>query len=681
MDEKWHSLFLGPGMRMMQKFKFLHKILILIIIILIPMIMLAYFFHAEIKKVTDFAQGERDGIQYVLPLSEILIELTREISPDFSAGKIEEQIKIIDQNDKQLGEELKTTEIWQELKGLLQNKKPGTRQQTISKTLELIAKVGDSSGLVLDPDLDSYYIMDAGIVKYPDIISKTNQISSLAVEGLGKPVGTVQEQIEMAMIIGAVRSTFAGVQTGIQTAVKANVKLTDGLLTFKESENATTMLLKQVDQVIYKTDGAAPPTSQTIVKELQQSNDKNAIAYRLYLKQLDELITTRMQTVTRHEENIFIGMIGTLIVAMYLLFALYRSMNQAIMGIFTGTQKFANGDWREEISVISVDEFADISLSLNTVRGEIRPMIGEILHSAQQVAASSQELTASSQHLAQAANHVSLSVSQVASGASQQLQFVNKSIQAIEKMSVTIKQVADNTNLATKSSEQTAEAARKGTVTITTAIEQMTSIEEAVMNSASVVKKLGERSGAIGQIVDTIAGIAGQTNLLALNAAIEAARAGEQGRGFAVVAEEVRKLAEQSQEATKQIANLIAEIQEETGKAVTAMTLGTTVVKTGTEVVNTAGQAFNEIVQLIYQVSTQIHEISAAFENIASGNQEIIRTSHEIATTSKNAVAQTQNVSTTSDEQSVSMREIALSSQELSKLAEGLQKVVNFFKI
>lgn len=676
-------LLLTPGMKMMQKRKFLHKVLIVIVIMLIPIAMLSYFLHVEIEKVADFADGERKGVQYILPLSEILIELTEGTSPDFSSQNIEEQIKIVEKNDEKVGAELQTTPIWNELKGLLQKHTPGTRQATIDKTLELIAKVGDNSGLVLDPDMDSYYMMDAGIVKYPDILSKTNKLSYLALNGLGKSVRSVDEQIQMAMVEGTIRSILDDAKIGIQTAVKANVTLKDSIPAFTESDVATTNLLKQVDTTLLKTSTTlvTSENGQEILTQLKQSNSKNGVAYRLYLKQLDELLVIRINTVITHEKNIFMGIVFALMIASYLLVALYISMKKSIMEIFVGTQQFATGDWREEINISSKDEFADISISLNTVREKMRPMIHNILHSAKQVGASSEELTISSEQVAQSSNHVYTSVAQVAIGAEQQLESVNKSTTAIEQMSDNIRQVAVNTTLATQSSAQTAEAARTGTVAIKTAMQQMTNIETAVMDSAKVVKNLGERSQEIGQIVDTISGIAGQTNLLALNAAIEAARAGEQGRGFAVVADEVRKLAEQSQEAAKQIATLIAQIQGQTGKAVDAMEAGTQIVKTGTVTVNTAGEAFGEIAKLIYQVSGQIQEIGVTLQNIDSGNQEIVVTINEIATTSKEAVSETQSVSAASQEQSASMQEIASSSQELSKLAEELQNMVNFFKV
>ncbi len=209
----------------------------------------------------------------------------------------------------------------------------------------------------------------------------------------------------------------------------------------------------------------------------------------------------------------------------------------------------------------------------------------------------------------------------------------------------------------------------------------MARIEDTVNTSASVVAKLGERSKEIGQIVDTISGIASQTNLLALNAAIEAARAGEQGRGFAVVAEEVRKLAEQSQEATQRIAELIGHIQTDTDKAVDAMNDGTREVKTGAEVVDSAGTAFREIVELVSQGSGQIRDISAAVQEMASGSQQIVGLVKKIDILSKTSAGEAQSVSAATEEQLASMEELATSSQALAQLAQDLQTAVAKFRV
>ena len=209
----------------------------------------------------------------------------------------------------------------------------------------------------------------------------------------------------------------------------------------------------------------------------------------------------------------------------------------------------------------------------------------------------------------------------------------------------------------------------------------MQQIEENVVQSAAVVAQLGERSQEIGQIVDTISGIASQTNLLALNAAIEAARAGEQGRGFAVVAEEVRKLAEQSQGAAKEIAMLIGEIQGDTEKAVTVMNEGPQLVQEGSTAVQSAGEAFHKIGALVESVNMQMQEASAAMQQMAGGSEQMVAAMKDIDHLSKHAVSQTQTVSASTEEQAASTEEIAASSQALASMAEELRQEVGKFQL
>lgn len=333
------------------------------------------------------------------------------------------------------------------------------------------------------------------------------------------------------------------------------------------------------------------------------------------------------------------------------------------------------------LEIQSQDEIGKLAEAFNQMLKSLRGLIGKVANSAEQVAAASEQLTASAEQSALAANQVATTITEVAGGTEMQVSSVNGATIIVENISTGIGNIATNSKEMADSSDKTASAAQEGGKMVDQAIQQIGNIEKTVANSAAVVLKLGERSKEIGQIIDTISGIAGQTNLLALNAAIEAARAGEQGRGFAVVAEEVRKLAEQSEEAAKKIASLIGEIQGDTDEAVKAMEAGTHEVKVGTEVVNTAGRSFGEIIALVSQVSSQVGDISVAIQEMASGSQKVVSSMQEIDRVSKETAAHTQTVSAATEEQSASMEEIAASSQALAKMAEELQNAVNQFKM
>ncbi|HWR37939.1 MAG TPA: methyl-accepting chemotaxis protein [Patescibacteria group bacterium] len=333
------------------------------------------------------------------------------------------------------------------------------------------------------------------------------------------------------------------------------------------------------------------------------------------------------------------------------------------------------------IGVTSRDELGRLARSFEQMIHNLRELVREINGSSQQVAASSQQLTASAEQSAQAAGQVAVSITDTAQGSERQVQAVEDTFALVATISSGMEREALHTGEAAVIAGRAVAAVEGGSQAVETAIRQMISIRQTVDESAAVVAELGERSKEIGQIVETIAGIAGQTNLLALNAAIEAARAGEQGRGFAVVAEEVRKLAEQSQEAAKQIAGLIGDIQGKTAEAVTAMQNGTLEVRKGTEVVDQAGNAFNDIGEHVRDVAGIAQGTADGLIVLAKNGQEIQDKMRETREICRAISGQAQTISAATEEQSASMQEVASSSEHLAHLAEQLLMTVDKFKV
>jgi methyl-accepting chemotaxis protein len=373
----------------------------------------------------------------------------------------------------------------------------------------------------------------------------------------------------------------------------------------------------------------------------------------------------------------FFALIAGIILSIFLT----RMIKNPILKMVGGANKLAAGDLRESVNIKSSDELGELAQALNTMQRNFRDIIETIKHSALQLAESSQGVSVAAEQSAMASNQIAEAISSVASETQEQLRAVDSSTAIVEQISVGVQQVAATSTEVVATANTTVQSAKEGALVIKEVIQQMNHIERSVHDAAQVVIKLGDRSQEIGQIVNTIGNIASQTNLLALNAAIEAARAGDQGRGFAVVAEEVRKLAEQSQEAAKQIASLIGEIQHETHRAVTSMHEGTQDVKEGSIVVHKAGGTFQSIVQLIEGVSVQINEISLSNKQMATESQDIVIAIRNIDELSRQISAQTQNVSASTEEQAASMEEMTASSLTLSGMAKDLQNVTSRFQV
>jgi methyl-accepting chemotaxis protein len=374
--------------------------------------------------------------------------------------------------------------------------------------------------------------------------------------------------------------------------------------------------------------------------------------------------------------------ISIFILACIATFFVTRRISRPLRQVVESAQAIAKGNLRiQTIQYNSNDEIGDMLKAFAMMTDNLRNVISQVAKSAEQVAAASEELTASSEQSAQAAGQVAETVTNVAMGAVNQLSAVGQTISIVGEMASSVHQIANTANAVSLQAGETAQAASVGGEAVHQAANQMELIKSSVTQSAQVVQNLGVRSQQIGQIIDVISGIAGQTNLLALNAAIEAARAGEQGRGFAVVADEVRKLAEQSRDATQKIAEIIRDIQLETNTAVATMNQGTSEVAKGMKVIFTTGERFNFIESMIQQLNGQIKEIKAATEEISLSSDDVVGSVDSVKVVASGISGDMQTISAATEEQSASMQEIASSSQALANMAGELQVIVSKFNL
>ena len=271
------------------------------------------------------------------------------------------------------------------------------------------------------------------------------------------------------------------------------------------------------------------------------------------------------------------------------------------------------------------------------------------------------------QATASAANQISSSTEEMAAGAQEQSSQTTEIAGAVEEMTKTIYETSKNTGQASEASKNAGKVAKEGGAVVEETIEGMIRISEVVRKSADTVQELGKNSDQIGEIIQVIDDIADQTNLLALNAAIEAARAGEQGRGFAVVADEVRKLAERTTKATKEIATMIKQIQKDTSDAVDSMKKGTEEVEVGKKLAEKAGNSLHEIIQGAELVVDIVSQVAAASEEQSTAAEQI----------SKNI----ESISSVTQQSASGIQQIAHASEDLNRLTLNLQEIVAQFKV
>jgi methyl-accepting chemotaxis protein len=414
-----------------------------------------------------------------------------------------------------------------------------------------------------------------------------------------------------------------------------------------------------------------------------------------------------------------LGLIGAAI-AMAIAFLLSRAIVTGVTQVLRAAEGIAGGDLDQDVDVKAKDEVGQMAAAFGRLVDYVREMaghanhiaagdlthpveprserdvlgvafrdmrtnlsglVGSVTRSAQVLSAASQEMASTSEEAGRAVGEIAQAVSDVAQGAERQVRAVETVKEATEQVTAATRSSAGSAEQTAVAAEEARRVAAEGEQAVTQATEAMRQVRESSGQVTAAMSQLAAKSEQIGGIVATITGIAGQTNLLALNAAIEAARAGEQGRGFAVVAEEVRKLAEESQDAAASIATLVEEIQGETAQAVAVVEDGAQRTEEGAATVEQARDAFGRIGSSVQDMSGRVDEIAAAVAQIASSAERVQTDMTEVAAVAEQSSASSEEVSASTEQTSASAQEIASSAQQLASTAAELEGLVGRFTV
>ncbi|HOP49019.1 MAG TPA: methyl-accepting chemotaxis protein [Ignavibacteriales bacterium] len=328
-------------------------------------------------------------------------------------------------------------------------------------------------------------------------------------------------------------------------------------------------------------------------------------------------------------------------------------LSRSVEKFMVQMEKFANFDLSARIVVEKDDEIGKLGHAFNNVVDNIKDLVRKVTEAVQATASASSQISASTEEMAAGANEQTQQASQVA--------------MAVENMAALIIQSSRNASQAAQTAQVASNDANKGVQKVNETKAGMQKIVAASKQTGEIIASLAKKTDQIGEITQVIDEIAEQTNLLALNAAIEAARAGEQGRGFAVVADEVRKLAERTSKATKEIANTIKAIQNEAIEADNSMAQATKAVEYGMQLTEEVSVVLSEILNGFNKVSGIVFEVANASEKQSQASEGISRN--------------IESISTVTQETAMGIQQIARAADDLARLTENLRELITKFRI
>ena len=473
----------------------------------------------------------------------------------------------------------------------------------------------------------------------------------------------------------AIDDTFAEMSDGIIFVDKLN-----------EAKNNWAKTQKHGEKAIALVEAGDTPAASIYMRDemgkdyIALNNNTDELA-QLELDEAQGKVTTAGEIYSTARNATFVVLAIIALITIGIGYYFYRLIGGFLSDFLDVSQRVYRGDMTTNLDYDTPDEFGKIAHSYNDTLGKIRNITSKIQDIANELTDSAETMSTGVNESAQVVTSIADSINGIAELSVSQNNNVEKASSALHNIVSSVNDVAELAKQTANRANQVGTTVNQGIEGINVISEHMDRVETMVSTSADQVDTLGHRSEEIGQIVETIVNISGQTNLLALNAAIEAARAGEHGRGFAVVAEEVSKLANQTDEAAKEIAKIITQVQNETTMAIRNMDRSCQGVETGVLSVRQTVDSFKEIFASIENLTSKINEIKMLSDKQRDGSQQVQQAVHDISAYLEENTKGMKYISDRSQSQLASMQEIQTAANALAELSTKLQGELNRFSI
>jgi methyl-accepting chemotaxis protein len=597
-----HHGFWAPGVRLFRAIGFTAKALIISAILLVPILYLGWSYLATTSANIAFSAKERLGVEYARPTMSLLraaqlqrmhatIGAARGSAPaELAAARadVDQALAALQPVDARLGASLQTTlqleavrRMHAAMASVTGDAEGVFAQHTafVNAILTLLGQASDNSNLTLDPDIDSYYLMDASLFRIPLIVEALGVLrgtgAAVLVSGQATP-GQVEVMRDTPPVF---RYHLDSMKSGLAKSFAASPGLKEAVEADAAFEAAEVFVAEARQQLLSASSPSGDATAYA-AGATRAIDAQFQLAGRVF-DALDGLLVARIDRMKTSRTIALVVAAVSMLLAAYFFYAFYLVMHGGLREVRSHLEAITAGDLTGTPKPWGRDEAAELMTALAATQASLRAIVAEVRAASDQIGATSRAIQADAGDLSGRTERSAASLQNTAS--------------SMEEIASTVRQTADSASQAAEVASDNAQVADRG--------------GQAIRAVVSTMGDINASSTRISEITATIDGIAFQTNILALNAAVEAARAGEQGRGFAVVAGEVRSLAQRSAAAAREIKGLItASVQK---------------VSQGTATVDGAGRTMMELVDNARRISQLVGEISVAAREQTAGVAQV----------------------------------------------------------